>query len=96
MDTKRVRVVISGDVQGVAFRANCEREANRLRVAGWVRNRWDGSVEAQFEGPADAVDRMIQWCRRGPPAAQVAGVEVTEAPPGPPSGGFHVRSTGND
>jgi acylphosphatase len=96
MDTKRVRVRISGEVQGVGFRANCEREANRLRVTGWVRNTWDGSVEAQFEGPAPAVDQMVQWCRHGPPAAQVTGVEVTEAPAGPPSTGFHLRSTGND
>ncbi len=95
MGTKRVRVLISGEVQGVAFRANCEREANRQRVSGWVRNRWDGSVEAQFEGPAEAVDRMIQWCHRGPPSAEVADVQVTDAPPGLPASGFHIRSTGD-
>jgi acylphosphatase len=56
-----------------------------------VRNRWDGSVEALFEGPAEAVDAMVRWCHHGPPAADVTYVEIDDAPPGPPERGFRVR-----
>ncbi len=89
---KRVQVVISGWVQGVAFRANCQRQATALGVTGWVRNLWDGSVEALFEGPDDAVDAMVQWCRRGPSSAVVTGVEVSEPEPGPPYRSFYIRT----
>jgi acylphosphatase len=91
MDVKRVHVVISGLVQGVSFRAYCQRQAVALGITGWVRNRWDGSVEALFEGPAAAVDAMVRWCHHGPPAAEVTGVEVSDAPPGPPSRSFSIR-----
>lgn len=96
MDEKRVEVIISGGVQGVGFRMACQHEAVRLRVRGWVRNRWDGKVEALFEGTPDAVDGMIAWCRRGPIAAQVEDVVVNEAPAGPHFGGFNIRSTAGD
>jgi acylphosphatase len=96
MNDKRVRVVISGHVQGVGFRISCQREAERLGIAGWIRNRWDGGVEAHFEGPADSVDGLVRWCYHGPPAAHVLGVEVHDAPPGGPLHGFHVRSSGDD
>jgi acylphosphatase len=95
-DEKRVLVLISGEVQGVGFRINCQREAMRLRLRGWVRNRWDGKVEALFEGPPPAVDAMIAWCRRGPAAATVDDVAVSDAPPGRRYGGFSVRADGND
>ena len=75
----------------MAFRANCQRQANALGVTGWVRNLWDGSVEALFEGPPEAVDAMLGWCRRGPSSAVVTDVEVTEAEPGPPRRSFHIR-----
>jgi acylphosphatase len=91
MDRKRVQVVIHGRVQGVGFRASCQRQAGALGVTGWVRNSWDDSVEALFEGPTQAVDAMVGWCRHGPPAAEVAGVEVIDAPPGPPLGSFSIR-----
>ncbi len=91
MDEKRVRVIIEGRVQGVAFRASCEHEAVRLRVKGWVRNRWDGAVEGFFEGPAAAVDALVAWCQHGPPAAHVTRVDVTPEPAGDPLHGFHVR-----
>jgi acylphosphatase len=74
----RVRVVVSGRVQGVFFRARCAEEARRLDVGGWVRNLPDSRVEAVFEGAEPQVDRMIDWCRRGPPGAQVDSVQ-TEA-----------------
>lgn len=80
MSIVRCRVVVSGRVQGVFFRAACEREANRLRVKGWVRNRPDGSVEVVAEGRRDAVDALLAWCRRGPPDARVDKVEITDEP----------------
>jgi acylphosphatase len=78
---RRVRVTISGHVQGVFFRASCSEEARRLGVAGWVRNREDGAVEATFEGPAAAVDAVVAWCRTGPPLAAVDRVDVSAEPP---------------
>jgi acylphosphatase len=74
----RRRVIVSGRVQGVFFRDTCRREARRRGVAGWVRNRPDGAVEAVFEGPPDAVEALVGWSRTGPPDADVAGVEVRE------------------
>jgi acylphosphatase len=74
----RRRVLVSGRVQGVWFRDTCEREATGLGVAGWVRNLPDLRVEAAFEGEQDAVAAMVDWCRRGPPHAEVTGVEVTD------------------
>ena len=73
---ERSRVVVRGRVQGVTFRASCAQEARRRGVAGWVANRPDGSVEAVFEGPPDDVAAMVAWCRTGPPAARVEGVDV--------------------
>ena len=72
--TKRLR--ISGRVQGVGFRYALQREARSLGLAGWVRNRRDGSVEALLQGSAEAVDRLIAWSLRGPPGARVDGVDV--------------------
>ena len=80
MSQKRVQVIVRGHVQGVGFRASCMRQAHALGVTGWVRNAWDGSVEALFEGDAAVVDQMIAWCHEGPPMADVTGVEVTDAP----------------
>jgi acylphosphatase len=82
-------VRVTGRVQGVFYRDTCRREAQSCGVAGWVTNREDGSVEAAFEGPRDAVERMISWCRRGPAHASVERVEVTaEEPTGEP--GFRI------
>ena len=77
----RRRVLVSGLVQGVFFRQSCRRVARQEGVAGWVRNLPDGRVEACFEGPADAVSRLVAWCGHGPPEARVSGVEVFEEPP---------------
>lgn len=77
---QRRRVVITGHVQNVWFRDTCRSEALARDVAGWVRNRPDGGVEAVFEGLPEAVGKMISWCRTGPPRAKVAGVEVSDEP----------------
>ena len=72
----RARVVISGRVQGVFFRAETQRAAEQAGVRGWVRNRADGTVEALFEGTKEAVDRVIAWCHQGSPASRVTDVSV--------------------
>jgi acylphosphatase len=76
----RKRVVVSGLVQGVFFRDTCRREADQHGVAGWVRNRPDGTVEAVFEGLGDRVDRLVDWARRGPSRAIVSHITVNEEP----------------
>jgi acylphosphatase len=72
----RAHVWVSGRVQGVYFRYATRDEAKVRQVTGWVRNLPDGRVEAVFEGEAEAVGRMIAFCRDGPPAARVDRVEV--------------------
>jgi acylphosphatase len=75
-DTIRAEVLISGRVQGVWFRGTTCEEARGLGLTGWVRNRWDGKVEAVFEGPRTKVQQMVAWCYRGPRSAQVESVDV--------------------
>ena len=87
---KRVRVEVSGLVQGVFFRDSCRREAQRHGVSGWVRNTRSGTVEAELEGDGADVDALVAWCRTGPPHASVSGVDVTELSPTGGSG-FEVR-----
>ena len=86
----RRRVVVRGNVQGVFFRDSCRREASSRGVAGWVTNRPDGAVEAVFEGDADAVQSLVDWCGHGPRGAEVGSVdESTEEPEG--LSGFDIR-----
>ncbi len=73
----RVRAVVSGRVQGVAFRFETQWAAERIGVRGWVRNRPDGTVQALFEGERERVEEMLAWCRRGPALARVTAVDVT-------------------
>ncbi|MBI4701554.1 MAG: acylphosphatase [Deltaproteobacteria bacterium] len=75
------KAIISGRVQGVWYRASARSEAERLGLSGWVRNAPDGSVEAFLEGERDAIERMLAWCRQGPPLAAVERVEVTWTEP---------------
>jgi acylphosphatase len=77
---KRVRAQVTGRVQGVMFRDSCRREAERLGVAGWVRNEPDGSVLLEAEGDEPDVDALVAWCRSGPPGARVADVSTREVP----------------
>jgi len=76
----RVHVIIRGLVQGVFFRMETQRAADRHGVFGWVKNRADGTVEAVFEGDREKVDAVIDWCRRGPRHADVQGIDIDEAP----------------
>jgi len=93
MAEKRAHLLISGRVQGVNFRYYTAREANACGVRGWVRNLWDGRVEAVFEGEEQAVQHMVDWCRHGPPAARVDHVEVAWEDPTGEFSRFRVRMT---
>jgi acylphosphatase len=86
----RRRVVVHGHVQGVFFRDTTRREAARRGIAGWVRNRPDGAVEAVFEGEPSAVADMVAFCERGPRGAEVLDVETIDEPVEGVSG-FEVR-----
>ena len=88
---RRVHVRVEGMVQGVFFRASCRRRADELSLGGWVGNRSDGAVEAVFEGPPDAVQAILDWCREGPPHARVDAVEVEEEQPTGERPPFRVR-----
>lgn len=90
-DHKRVRILAEGHVQGVFFRDSTRREASRLGLTGWVTNRPDGRVEAEFQGPADAVDQAIAFCRQGPGHADVRDVDVDLLDPVESESGFSVR-----
>ena len=86
------RLAIRGRVQGVFYRESMRLEAERLGIAGWVRNRLDGSVEAVVQGSAEAVEAITRWARRGPEDARVTAVDAFDA-----SGdfaGFEKRPTG--
>jgi acylphosphatase len=74
----RRRVTVIGQVQGVYFRGATREEARARGVEGWVRNRRDGSVEAVFEGPPQAVEALVDFCRQGPSWSQVEAVQVVE------------------
>ena len=77
---KRVRVYISGRVQGVFFRAETQRVAQGFNITGWVRNMADGRVEAVFVGDDADIDKMLAWCYIGPSAARVEEVLTEEEP----------------
>ena len=90
MTTQRLRII--GRVQGVGFRYALQGEAQKLGLAGWVRNRSDGSVEALAQGPAQALEALTAWARRGPPGARVSELQITPAAE-PPCSGFELRPT---
>jgi acylphosphatase len=89
---KALRLLITGRVQGVWYRAWTIEQATARGLRGWVRNRQDGSVEALISGPADKVDDMVQACRSGPKLARVDGIEIFAAEGNIPDG-FHERPT---
>jgi acylphosphatase len=79
--TVRRRILVSGRVQGVFYRDSCRREADRIGVGGHASNLDDGRVEVIVEGEPDAVEAMIDWCRRGSDPANVTNIEVEEQEP---------------
>ncbi|MBI2912092.1 MAG: acylphosphatase [Chloroflexi bacterium] len=82
----RIHVVLRGRVQGVYFRQSAQEMARRLGLSGWVRNNSEGSVEAVAEGPRDALEQFVAWCRRGPPGAYVQEADLRWEIP---TGEFH-------
>ncbi len=76
MANKRVHLFVKGRVQGVFFRAAAQREARRLGITGWVKNRNDGSVEILAEGEEDSIKEIVGWANHGPSAARVDQVDV--------------------
>jgi acylphosphatase len=90
LEVVRRHLWVRGRVQGVWYRGSCAERALALGVSGWARNLPDGRVEIVAEGDPEAVDKLVEWCRHGPPAARVTAVEVrVEEPEG--LGGFNVR-----
>ena len=84
-------LLITGRVQGVCFRVTTRTEAHKLGVKGWVRNLADGRVEAVVQGPVDAVEQLVSWCRRGPPMGLVAEVAETTIEPDQQLTQFELR-----
>ena len=89
-EIRRVRIKITGMVQGVFYRVETRREAQRLGLNGYVRNMSDTSVEAIAEGPPAQIDALIKWCRTGPPLARVDKVSVKEETSSGAESGFNV------
>ena len=86
-----IRIIVSGRVQGVAYRHYAEREAERLGLDGWVRNLPTGEVEIVAAGGQGKLDEMAAWARRGPPFAKVTGIVVSPAGEVVDGSGFGVR-----
>jgi acylphosphatase len=93
MKKTRAHLHIRGRVQGVSFRYYALQEAQSVSVIGWVRNLWDGRVEALFEGEEAAVDHMVQWCHHGPQSALVEDVDIIWEEPTGEFSNFRVRVT---
>jgi len=80
MSCKRYRVIVSGRVQGVAFRYYTVDMANKLGITGWVRNLYPRDVEAVVQGKNPEIDQMLNWLRQGPSTAQVRDIKIVEEP----------------
>ena len=87
------RLVICGRVQGVGYRVAIAEAASALGVAGWARNRRDGTVEAVVQGDDAAVQRLLAWCRHGPPSARVTAIATTALEVDPAMGTFVCHAT---
>ena len=87
------RLVIRGRVQGVGYRVAIAEAASALGVAGWARNRRDGTVEAVVQGDDAAVQRLLAWCRHGPPSARVTAIATTALEVDPAMGTFVCHAT---
>lgn len=89
----RANIIVEGRVQGVGYRANTRRMANQLNLKGWVRNLRDGRVEIMVEGEEEMVERLIQWCHRGPTSAYVNKVITEKSEPQREFNRFTIKST---
>lgn len=76
LNNVKAHLIITGLVQGVYYRVTARQEARTLGITGWVKNRQDGAVEAVIEGNRESILKFIDWCRQGPPGAQVSHVKV--------------------
>lgn len=90
MSVVRKQLIVRGHVQGVGYRVSCAHRAGLAGVTGWVRNLADGSVEVAVEGDEEAVQQLVDWCRKGPHMARVTGTDVTELTP-TYEAGFEIR-----
>jgi acylphosphatase len=90
---RSVHGFVRGLVQGVNYRRSLQREAEEAGLAGWVRNLPDGRVEFAAQGPADGVERLLAWARRGPWGARVAEVDVADRRPSPDLASFEIHPT---
>ncbi len=75
-DAEAIHMYVHGHVQGVFYRANTQKAADRLRLTGWVKNCEDGSVEIHAEGDKDKLEELIEWCRHGPALAKVSKIDL--------------------
>jgi len=87
----RVHLLISGEVQGVFFRSNARDFARELGLKGWVRNLPDGRVECVIEGEKEKVERMVRFCREGPPGSSIENLDIKREKPTKEFRGFEVR-----
>ncbi len=87
----RSHVAVSGKVQGVCFRMETKRVADRFNVCGWVRNNRDGTVEAVFEGAMSDVASVVEWCKKGPPYSKVEKIDIEEGSYSGEFKGFEIR-----
>jgi acylphosphatase len=78
MSTVRYTIIVSGRVQGVFFRASAAEKARQLGLKGLVRNMTDGSVHIEAEGDEESLNKFVEWCRKGPPAASVKNCSVSK------------------
>ncbi|MEW5871325.1 MAG: acylphosphatase [Chloroflexota bacterium] len=92
-ETARLHAIVEGRVQGVGFRYFVEETAVNLGLQGWVRNRWEGSVEVVAEGPRASLEKLLAALQRGPRAAFVSNIENRWLPPTGEFSRFYVRST---
>lgn len=78
---KRVHLIVTGAVQGVGFRMFIDRKANELKLVGWVRNRFDGTVEIEAQGPENAIEELLRQAQRGPSRSMVTAIRKEEKEP---------------
>jgi acylphosphatase len=88
---KTIHVIVEGRVQGVSFRYYTHKQANRLHLSGWVRNKLDGTVEATFSGADSEVNSMLEWLRHGSPGSRVDNIHTMEIIPEEDFTTFEIR-----